>query len=564
MTLVPNRTTLTRILTAGLAVIGALLGLLIIKELVELSNSEYIRIVAGAFTGSSIAGIIYFFIYTHLDYFPLLYMRNHVIICGLNYRSMLIIEDFVKNGIKPVIIDSDGKNIYVESVRNLGLLVLNGSPSSSTLLNKAGIQKAKYVLSFDDRDEKNADIAMKVMQIMAEKNGDSLTCIIQIVNPQLYMIIKKHSFSNRQDSRVKIEFYSQYAIGARILLEKFPPFKDGSDITEDPLPIIIIGAGQLGESIIIRIARMWYWQQKSDTRRLKLYLIDLNADRIRENLESQHPRISVKCDIHPIVLDLNSGSFKRGVFLEQPDFKRGFTAYICLDDDSLGLYAALTLNQYISEGSAKIIVRMDHNTSVAKLLSDEQSSIATIKDIFPVNLYELTAKSQLVLAGEKEILAKAVHENYCAFEKAKGQTTATNKLLVSWERLGELTEEKDGIDGTSYLASNRGQAEFIWTKLSLIGCDIGPIVDWDAPLLSTFTDDETEYLARLEHERWMNMKLEKGWRYGSERNDVNKIHPSLVSYDHLPEAEKDKDRNTIHLIPQLLSLIDYQVYRRKK
>ena len=246
MTLIPNRTTLTRILTAGLAVIGALLGLLIIKELVELSNSEYIRIVAGAFTGSSIAGIIYFFIYTRLDYFPLLYIRNHVIICGLNYRSMLIIEDLVKNGIKPVIIDSDGKNIYVESVRNLGLLVLNGSPSSSTLLNKAGIQKAKYVLSFDDADEKNADIAMKIMQIMAEKNGDILTCIIQIVNPQLYMIIKKHSFSNRQDSRVKIEFHNQYAIGARILLEKFPPFRHGSDITDDPLPIIIIGAGQTG------------------------------------------------------------------------------------------------------------------------------------------------------------------------------------------------------------------------------------------------------------------------------------------------------------------------------
>ena len=265
-----------------------------------------------------------------------------------------------------------------------------------------------------------------------------------------------------------------------------------------------------------------------------------------------------------IVLDLKSGSFKRGTFLEQPDFKKGFIAYICLDDDSLGLYTALTLNQYISEGKAKIIVRMDHNTSVAKLISDEQSAIATIKDIFPVNLYELTAKSQLVLAGEKEILARAVHENYCAFEKEKGHTKATNKLLVSWETLGELTEEKDGIDGNSYRESNRGQANFIWTKLSLVGCDIGPIIDWDAPLLFTFTDEETEYLARLEHERWMSEKHKQGWRHGSERNEGKKIHPSLVSYDHLSESEKDKDRNTIHLIPQLLSLIDYQVYRRKK
>ena len=157
-----------------------------------------------------------------------------------------------------------------------------------------------------------------------------------------------------------------------------------------------------------------------------------------------------------------------------------------------------------------------------------------------------------------------LYENYCAFEKAKGHTKATNNLLVSWERLGELTEEKDGIDGKSYQQSNRGQADFIWTKLPLVGCDIGPITDWDAPLIFAFTNDETEYLARLEHEQWMHEKQGQGWRYGSERNDKQKIHPSLVSYDHLSEFEKDKDRNTIHLIPELLSLIDYQVYRRKK
>ena len=285
-----NRATLMRILTTGIGVLGAIIGLLIIKEIVELSNSVFIRVVAGAFTGSSTAGIIYFFIHKHLDYLPLLYIRNHVIVCGLNYRSMLIVTDLVKNGIKPVIIENDAKNIYIEPVRNLGLIVLIGTPSSSTMLNKAGVQKARYVLSFDDKDENNADIALKVMHLIAEENGDILTCIIQILNPQLYMIIKKQSFSNLQSTRVKIEFYNQYAIGARTLLENYPPSGERNDTTEDPLPVIIIGAGQLGENIIIRIARTWYWQHKSDNLRLKLYLIDLNADHIKENLESQHPQ----------------------------------------------------------------------------------------------------------------------------------------------------------------------------------------------------------------------------------------------------------------------------------
>ena len=55
-----------------------------------------------------------------------------------------------------------------------------------------------------------------------------------------------------------------------------------------------------------------------------------------------------------------------------------------------------------------------------------------------------------------------------------------------------------GSVGASYLESNRGQADFIRTKISLVGCDIGPIVDWDSPLTFTFTNEETDNLARLE------------------------------------------------------------------
>ena len=558
-----NRAAIMEILMICLGVIGAIIGLSIIKLFVDLSNSDFTRVVVGAFIGSSTAGIIYFFVRKHLDYLPLLFKRDHVIVCGLNYRSIHLVQDLVKQGITPVIIENDANNPYAESVRDLGLIILSGTPSGAAALNKAGIQRAKYLLSFDDRDENNAEIALKVMQVVSEKQKSPITCIIQIVNPRLYMIIKKQSFSSREKSRVRIEFYNQYASGARMLLANYPPFKEKREATEDPLPLIIIGAGQLGQSIIIRIARTWYWQHKADHARLKLFLVDPNADQILENLEMQHPMISACCDISGIIMDLQSVSFKRGTFLDAPDFMRGFIAYICLDDDSTGLYAALTLHQHSSDADTKIIVRMDHNTSVAKLISDEQSAIGTIRNIYPVNLYELTADTRRILAGEKEILAQAIHEMYCKNERDKGQTEATNKVLVSWDNLGQLTQKKDGINGTSYLESNRGQADFIRTKLTLIGCDIGPIVDWDAPLTFSFTTEETEYLARLEHERWMHEKTQQGWRYGSERDDRQKIHPSLAAYDTLPETEKDKDRNTIHQIPRLLSLIDYQVYRKK-
>jgi ryanodine receptor 2 len=39
-------------------------------------------------------------------------------------------------------------------------------------------------------------------------------------------------------------------------------------------------------------------------------------------------------------------------------------------------------------------------------------------------------------------------------------------------------------------------------------------------------------------------RINDGWTYGPERNIVLKQHPCLISYDNLPESEKDYDRTT--------------------
>jgi hypothetical protein len=71
-----------------------------------------------------------------------------------------------------------------------------------------------------------------------------------------------------------------------------------------------------------------------------------------------------------------------------------------------------------------------------------------------------------------------------------------------------------------------------------------------------------ETLAAVEHERWMQEKRVQGWHYGPARDDSKKIHPSIIPYLQLSESEKEKDRNTVRNIPRILSLIDFQVYRR--
>ena len=53
-----------------------------------------------------------------------------------------------------------------------------------------------------------------------------------------------------------------------------------------------------------------------------------------------------------------------------------------------------------------------------------------------------------------------------------------------------------------------------------------------------------EILAENTHEHWARNRMNEGWTYGVERNEIKKTHPSIKPYKDLPEEEKMYDRVT--------------------
>ena len=64
-----------------------------------------------------------------------------------------------------------------------------------------------------------------------------------------------------------------------------------------------------------------------------------------------------------------------------------------------------------------------------------------------------------------------------------------------------------------------------------------------------------EAIAENAHDVWAKARMDEGWTYGKERDDVNKHHPDLVPYTALPDSEREYDRimafNTIKLVKKL-------------
>lgn len=53
-----------------------------------------------------------------------------------------------------------------------------------------------------------------------------------------------------------------------------------------------------------------------------------------------------------------------------------------------------------------------------------------------------------------------------------------------------------------------------------------------------------EKLAENTHDVWALGRVNDGWTYGEQRDDVNKKHPCLIEYSELSENEKEYDRAT--------------------
>ena len=53
------------------------------------------------------------------------------------------------------------------------------------------------------------------------------------------------------------------------------------------------------------------------------------------------------------------------------------------------------------------------------------------------------------------------------------------------------------------------------------------------------------------HQLWMSFMFEHGWKYGEKKNEVEKTHPNLVSFDHLSEDEQLKDKVFISIVSHL-------------
>ena len=188
-----------------------------------------------------------------------------------------------------------------------------------------------------------------------------------------------------------------------------------------------------------------------------------------------------------------------------------------------------------------------------------------------------------VLLRNIEKIARKIHENYNKIEDAKGnEVTPYDELAPHYKK------------------SNVRQAKSYPRKLNIVGCEMAPIDDDREE--HKFTRDEIEDLAVMEHKDWCDEKRNTGWISHYEAfdeelmaeedliteeefirfNEANKepedrysniepifkdeerhIHPNLVDWEELNEETKDKDRDPVRQMPDILKELGLKIVKTK-
>lgn len=474
------------------------------------------------------------------------FYRDHIIICGLSQKGIRLASQFSELGERVVIIEADEGNDWIDTVRASGIVVLNGDATDPDMLRKARANRAKYLIAVTGSDGVNAEVAVRAEQLSLKRDSGVLTCIIHIVDPQLWHLLRKKELYVDPESHFRLELFNIYDRGAYLMLQAHSPWLQDLSNNKKPNRVVIIGLGKLGESLIIQAALQWQ-QKNPKASRLHFSIVDLAAEEKIRSLCTRYQHLEEICHLEPLEMNVHSSAFHQAKFLENNNPPNPVSAiYICMDNDALVLHIGLIMHQKVKDSKIPVVVRMVENAGLALLIGHNDHGNNAYENLHAFPLLDQTCTPDLVLYGTHEVIARALHDAYLeSLQPQQGK---------GWEKLAEDTKEW-----------NRKQADRISIILEKHGYRISPLINWkasDLVFIEAAELDEVEKMARMEHDLWCLEMQTAGWRYGAARSKERKTNPDLVSWEDLPDPEVEKNKNFIRRLPKILAGAGFQIEKK--
>ncbi|MTD55225.1 RyR domain-containing protein [Amycolatopsis pithecellobii] len=404
--------------------------------------------------------------------------------------------------------DSDAAKTLAGNLRAHHKVVHIDSARNPQVLVGAGLARADRLYALADETPTNIATVLAASQVERRAHA-SLEVHAHVADPELGEALRDRGWRDE----LEVDFFSLDGVAAKQVLAAFQP--DGERL-------VVIGLSAFGRALLLELAR----RGRHPT--VEVIVADPDGEAVVAELKARHPFFEAACRVTVVP-----------VYIPEPGVH---LVYVCHDDEERALRDGLTAAATVDATRGTVIVRMAQLAGVGEMIvehgHEDRLRFVGVLDMASAYLSERITDS----------LARALHRRYLRDQQALGEDVHGNPSLVDWDELPDTLRD-----------ANRASADDIERKLELVGCRMVPSLD-AAPF--AFEPDEVERLAIAEHERWMAERRADGWRLGQRRDNMRKLHPDLRPWDELGEAERQKDRNVVLALPDILADAGFRIVRR--
>lgn len=467
-------------------------------------------------------------------------LQNHAVVCGLGEYGWPIVQALAGKGIPTVVIEPDPMNSHLGWADNAGVYVLPGNARDATNLAKVNVTQAKYLLAVTENDAANTEIIVQAYQLKQADPESSplLKCIAHVQSHELAAVLYDDAVFSQDFAHFSARIINRQQLAARwLLLQHGPDTELINDIPRlEEIRILLLGNHAFVEDLMVRLTKLGHYGTAHPVH------ITLAGPQAAAQLEAINKRWPVLSEIINIKAKDIALSFLSAQNAQQliNSFKPHLI-YLCAADTESTLIGAKALARLTLH--CPVMVCQFADDLLTRSIEPAFQSHTLFKFVYPTReIFTVAA----IFNATQDQLAIAIHNHYVESQIAAGDTAPNNTSLVRWEDLPETLKD-----------ANRNQADHLQIKCRVI---TGSLHYTPEQIEHALSDKKTlDRLARMEHERWVAEKRLDGW-HSTEgaKNIAARLSPSLISWEQLPESEREKDRNAVRNIPQLLRWIATQ------
>jgi hypothetical protein len=232
----------------------------------------------------------------------------------------------------------------------------------------------------------------------------------------------------------------------------------------------------------------------------------------------------------------------------------------CLGEDLDNLFVGMEMRRILDahdQHHVPIYVRLQHHNRLGRYAASTETMIPIADRLKGFGTLESLLSREILIDASIDELARAWHDEYRKTLPPERHDAPANR---PWAELPEF-----------YKMSNRRACDHLPIKLAQAGLRMEEVTNAGAlrlkkaampePIVVELTPEEADFLARLEHRRWLIERRLLGWRHGQKRSEAKRINPMLVDWQKLPEADKKRRRLEAADVPRMLAGAGYVLRR---